>query len=183
MAKKLMFVLILAALVAGGAFAEPNTWGGKKNHVSADLGLLFGGVRYERFLTPNWSIGGDFYWANSFFIFNELEVGAFGRWYPWKGLYAELGLGYHTNTGTGDFEVESVSLTGIVTNTGVAITPGIGYKFDPGKSGGFFIEPGVVIPITIGKKTGIPALLPISVDLDVGVSVGFSLYCGLGWAF
>jgi hypothetical protein len=189
MAKKLMLVLILAALVAGGAFAEPNTWGGKKNHMSGDLGLLFGGVRYERFLTPNWSIGGDFYWANSLFIYNELEAGAFGRWYPWKGLYAELGLGFHIHTGTEAFEVESggfkFSGDGLVTTTGVAITPGVGYKFDPGKSGGFFIEPGVLIPITIGKKTGQPVLWASKdpFDLGVGVSVGFNVYCGLGWAF
>jgi hypothetical protein len=179
--KSLFFVLVLAMVVAGGASAQQ--WGGKKNFVSADLGIVVSGARYERLLTPKFSVGGDFYWANSFIIWNELEVGAFGRYYIWQGLFAELGLGFHTHTGVESvsYTYSNVTVTGneAVLTTGFAISPGLGWKFDPGNGGGFFVEPGIIIPITIGEKTSGWGWY----ESKAGASVGFVLYCGLGWAF
>jgi hypothetical protein len=190
--KKVFAALVLAMLVAGGVFAQEN-WGGKKNFASADLGLIVGGARYERLLTPKISVGADFYWANSFIIFNELDAGVFGRYYIWKGFFAELGLGFHTHTGNGEFEYEytwwdgskdTYKTEGVITTTGFGISPGLGWKFDPGKAGGFFVEPGISVPITIGAQIGDPIIGLVSdYDLGAGVSVGFILHVGLGWAF
>jgi hypothetical protein len=163
---KKVLALALVLVVAGSVFAQ-EAWGGKKNFASVDLGLIVGGARYERLLTPKISVGADFYWASSFIIWNELEAGVFGRYYIWKGLFGELGLGFHTQTGA-------------VLTTGFGITPAIGWKFDPGKDGGFFVEPVVRIPITIGEKETSGWGWHES---EPGASVGFVLSCGLGWAF
>jgi hypothetical protein len=186
--KKFGLVLVLAAVAAGGIFGQEQEqeqlWGGKNNFVSVDLGLLVAGARYERLLTPKISVGVDAYWANSFIIFNELEAGLFGRFYIWRGLFAELGAGFHVHTGTEDYEYEGLdgktnTGTAFVSTTGFAISPGLGWKFDPGKGGSFFVEPGISVPITIGKKTS----ASFGFESETGVSAGFILYCGLGWAF
>jgi hypothetical protein len=185
--KVIAVAMILGTIIGGSVFAQED-WGGKKNFASVDLGLIVGGARYERLLTPKISVGADFYWANSFILFNELDAGVFGRYYIWKGLFGELGLGFHTHTGVEEKEYEytyyggtqtATYSTGVVT-TGFGITPAIGWKFDPGKPGGFFVEPVVQVPITIGEKDWGWAGV---IDNEVGVSVGFVLSAGLGWAF
>jgi hypothetical protein len=185
MAKKCLLLVVLAVIVAGGVFAQEEggePWGGKKNFASGDLGLLVFGARYERLFTPQISAGAVFYWANSFILFNELEFGIFGRYYIWQGLYAELGLGYHTHSAIEEYEYtnylgQKSTASDLVVNVGFGISPGLGWKFDPGKPGGFFVEPGIIIPITIGSKQY------VFQDDESGVSVGFVVYCGLGWAF
>jgi hypothetical protein len=171
MAKKVLLVLALVSMLAGGVWAQDAAWGGKKNFVSVDLGLLEGGVRYERFLSSKLSVGVDFYWNSLFFFWNELEAGAFARYYLMGGFFGELGLGFHQHTGTDD--------GWLITSSGVGISPGIGWKFDPGNAGGFFVEPGISIPITIGKKNQ----WLYGEENKVGVSVGVVVYVGLGWAF
>jgi hypothetical protein len=105
----------------------------------------------------------------------ELELGTFARYYLWKGLHGELGLGYHW------YHEEDIIIqeqgTELVNawRSGVAISPGVGWKFDPGEAGGFFIEPGISVPITIGQKS-------ISGD-ETGVSAGFLVYFGFGGSF
>jgi hypothetical protein len=193
MAKKYLLVLVFTVIGMWGAFAQedgkseavtvPQTeqelWGGKKNFVSGDVGLLVFGAKYERLLTPNISIGGIFYWANSFFIFNELEVGVFGRYYIWKGLYGELGLGFHTHQGLGSVTIDGETYSNeLVVINGIGITPGLGWKFDPGKPGRFFLEPGIRIPITIGS--GQAAYYS---GKGSGIGAGFLIYLGLGYAF
>jgi hypothetical protein len=185
MAKKGVLALLLATMLAGGVFAQSD-WGGKKNFASLDLGLLVGGVKYERLLTSKISVGVDVYWANSFIIFNEFEAGLFGRYYIWNGFFGELGLGVHTHSGIEDTEYEdyygstvtTVIGADFVVTSGVAISPGLGWKFDPGNAGGFFVEPEIIIPITIGPKTN-----AFNSDNDPGVGVGFVFQVALGWAF
>ena len=195
MSKRIVLGLLLAVIAAGSAIAADAApagtapWGGKKNFVSLDLGLIFGGARFERMLSPKLSVGVDAYWANSFIIFNELEAGLFARYYLVKGLYGELGVGYHVHSGVEDVSFElpnfsgggtrTATAAGLVATTGVAVSPGLGWKFDPGKPGGFFIEPGVIVPITIGTKSYWLDIM----DDEFGVSVGFVLFCGLGWSF
>ena len=176
---KKVLALVLVMIVAGSVFSQ-EAWGGKKNFVSADLGILVAGARYERIILPKLSVGADFYWANSFIIFNELEAGVFVRYYLWKGLFGELGLGFHTHTGVEEAKYQGYTLgAGSVTATGFGITPAIGWKFDPGKDGGFFLEPVVRVPITIGEKTTSWSYY----ESEIGASVGFVLSLGLGWAF
>jgi len=107
---------------------------------------------------------------------HEREIGVFARYYLWKGLYGELGLGYHTHSGLEDITEGTRTYSYLVVTSGVAISPGLGWKFDPGKAGGFFVEPGVIVPITIGKQD-------FGFEQKPGVSTGFVLYCGLGFAF
>jgi len=186
-AKKFVLVLVLAAIVAGGVSAQNTS--GKENYVSGTAGILSAGAAYERFFTPRISAGACFYWANAFILWNELEAGLFGRFYMWRGLYGELGLGFHQHTGfsTYKYEILGYTYTGTdyVKTTGVGITPAMGYKFDPGKPGGFFIEPGIKIPITIGKKTPAWSLLSSdeSFDLGFGAAFGVVVYVGMGYAF
>jgi hypothetical protein len=106
MTKKGLLVLVLVSVLAGGVFAQEAPWGGKKNFVSADLGLLVAGLRYERLLSPKLSVGVDAYWANAFILFNELEAGLFARYYLFGGFYGELGVGYHVHSGIEDVEYE-----------------------------------------------------------------------------
>jgi hypothetical protein len=197
MKKRVLAVLILALLAAGGVFAqeEDERFGGKKNFISAELGLIVTGLRYERILGPRFSLGANLYWSNSFFIYNEMEIGILGRWYPIGGLYAELGLGFHIHTGLEKVEYElsyteiengktvnktkTDTITTAVTNTGFAVSPALGYKFDPGKPGGFFVEPQITVPITIGNKKD---LLGYGYD-KFGVSVGVVFAVGMGWSF
>jgi hypothetical protein len=182
MKKKLVVLLVLITALAGGVFAQDGSLGGRMNHVAVDLGLVVGGARYERFLSSQLSVGVNAYWANSFIIFNEMEFGVFGRFFPWQRLYVELGLGYHTHTGTEDsYTIDGVSYSGsgLVANRGFGITPGVGNKFDPGNPGGFYVEPGIRVPITIGNKS----FWFDGSDEEFGLSVGFLIYCGLGWAF
>jgi hypothetical protein len=172
--KRVCVVLVLVSVLAGGLAAQDGRWGGKKNFVSADLGLFDFGARYERFdIAPKVSVGAVAYWSSVFFFFNELELGVFGRYYPfdtgsWTHLFGELGLGLHTHT--------SFSVTGTVVS-GVAISPGVGLKFDPGVPGGFFVEPGIIMPITIG------AAVNAYDDNTFGMGVGVVARCSLGWAF
>jgi len=63
---------------------------------------------------------------------------------------------------------------------GVAITPEVGLKIDFGKPGGFFIQPGIKVPVTLGGRY----VLGILSDgkYGFGVGVGIVPYCGLGIA-
>ncbi|MDR3284968.1 MAG: hypothetical protein LBS97_07310, partial [Treponema sp.] len=88
MAKKGLLVLVLASVLAGGVWAQDAAdaaWDGKKNFVTTDLGLVFSvfslpiGVRYERLLTPNISVGADFYWGYMIAVVTEFDVGVFAR--------------------------------------------------------------------------------------------------------
>jgi hypothetical protein len=186
MVKKFLLVLALAGVLVGGVWAQNAPWGGKKHFISADLGLLVGGARLEMFTSPQLpklSVGLNAYWANSFFLFNELEAGAFIRYYLFGGLFGEMGSGFHIHTGEENYQVETVggtySESGVVASYGLSISPGVGWKFDPGNPGGFFVEPGISVPVTVALQKSIGKK-----DYGYsGTSVGFILYVGLGWAF
>jgi hypothetical protein len=174
-----------------------------KNFVSVDGYIVGIGARYERLLIPKLSVGVDAYlsgWGNE----GEIEAGAFARYYPLnngKGLYGELGVGYHLRyLGTEDLEYTrdfgegeyTYKDTISVTTTGVAISPGLGWKLGPGYVGGFFVELGISVPITIGEKektwfeskyNGPGPEFDVSAGPEFGVSAGFVVYLGLGWAW
>jgi hypothetical protein len=85
------------------------------------------------------SAGADVYWSSLFFFLNELEAGVFGRFYPQGRIFfVEAGLGYHVHN----------------LITGFAITPALGWKIDIDNPGGFFIRPGINIPVTFGGGIG-----------------------------
>jgi hypothetical protein len=165
--KRVILVFVVMIVVAGSISAQ-GSGSGAKNWISGELSLLGAGVSYERMLGSQFSVGGDVYWSSFFIILNELEVGAFGRFYPWAGIFfVEAGLGFHLHTWvTGNLEWEVIS--------GIAITPAVGWKIDVGNPGGFFIRPGIKFPVTFGNNA-------LKEKFDVGL--GFVPYIGLGGAF
>jgi hypothetical protein len=185
--KKVLIFMVLAMVIAGGVFAQSvNT---VNNWISGEVSLLGGGVRYERMLMPNLSIGGYGYYNNTFILFTDMGVGAFARYYFWKGLHAELGLGFNYRTGAGDGEAKYEGVTykyenEWVSTTGFGIIPAVGWKFDVGSPGGFFLYPGIKVPITIGEQQPVLSYGFIDeIDWGVGVGVGFIAYFGMGYAF
>ena len=179
--KRILIFLFLVIIIAGGVSAQEK-WGGAKNFISGDVGLLHLGARYERFITSSFSLGATAYWNSLFLFFNEVELGAFARYYFVRGFYGELGLGYHTHTGFETYKNDGFSHTEFIMRRGLGISPGLGYKFDPGKPGGFFVEPGISVPITIGKNDW-SNYSWYKGHIYTGVSVGFVLYVGLGFAW
>ncbi|MDR2094821.1 MAG: hypothetical protein LBP76_04800 [Treponema sp.] len=165
MKKKLVLFLVLAAIAVGSISAQSNV----KNWISGEVSLFGGGARYERMLTPKFSAGADVYWSSFFFIWNELDVGVFGRMYPWEGkFFVELGLGFHTHTALAVFGGHLEVITGL------AISPAAGWRIDFGRPGGFFITPGIKAPITMGIN---------DYNDKFAVGIGFVPYFGLGGAF
>ena len=187
MAKEIIWCLVLALIVAGGVFAqEESSASAKNNWLSGELSVLGAGARYERMLNEHWSIGGNVYWNNFFIMWNELEAGFSARYYPWgKNFFVGLGLGFHTHSGTFEYKLtdpydgeEYVELWwGVI--SGIAISPEIGWKVDVGKVGGFYLQPGVKVPITFGILEATAA----DMDTEFRVGVGFVPYFGMGFAF
>jgi hypothetical protein len=176
--KKVFAVLILALLVAGGVFAQT---GNAKNWISGQLGLLGAGLRYERVLTPKFSVGGAAYWNSLFFFWNNTGVKAFGRFYPLgSGFYAELGAGFGYRTGTEDYEYNGYNYgSTLYALSGFLLEPGLGWKIDVGKPAGFFIEPVLSVPLVMGSRK-------FESGNEAGtfkVGVGFIAAFGLGFAF
>ena len=144
------------------------------NWFSGEFLFLFGvGARYERMLSPMFSLGANFsyHW---FLFMSEIGIRAFFRYYPWrKAFFLGAASGFSswsTSLGPG------TSGYGL----GMEVTPEIGWKIDVGKAGGFFISPGIKWPLFFGyridvgfKKTTfrlLKARLPL-------------LIFGLGYAF
>ncbi|MDR2516050.1 MAG: hypothetical protein LBC88_01565 [Spirochaetaceae bacterium] len=163
MAKKVVLLLVLAAVAAGGVFAQEKTANVKRNWVSGEVSLIGAGLRYEFMINEKLSVGVNAYWSSLFFIFNELGANAVARFYPWgKKFHAGLGLGYDIHTG-------------VTARAGLGIVPEVGWKIDVGNPGGFFINPLVQLPITLGKDDYWGA--------GFGIGIGFRAAIGLGWAF
>jgi hypothetical protein len=135
-------------------------------------------------LTPKISVGLNAYWTSLFFIFNDLGANVVGRFYPWgKTFYAGLGLGFAIHTGIEDVIVDGEKMANTldyVERTGFGIVPELGWKTDIGNPGGFFLNPVIQLPLTLGttKVSGWSG-----VKGDFGLSVGFRAACGFGWAF
>jgi hypothetical protein len=166
--KKILGIIVIGTVIAVSAFAQEKAANAKSNWISGELSLIGIGARYERMLSSQLSVGVNAYWSSLFFFWNELEAGAFARFYPWgKNFFVGAGAGFHIHTAiTGDLEAESIS--------GVAITPELGWKIDTGKTGGFFIQPGIRLPITLGTN---------DVKEEFGVGFGFVPYFSMGLAF
>jgi hypothetical protein len=175
--------LILAVLIAGGIFAQEKSANVKNNWISGELGIFGFGARYEYMLSPNLSIGANVYF-NTLIILNDFGVTANLRYYPWgKTFYAELGLGYGYHMG---FETigKDENVTDIVDwlqTTGILITPGLGWKIDVGKPGGFYLYPGIKVPIVLGNQA--PVISFADYEEKFGIGVGFLAYFGMGYAF
>jgi len=173
MKKKIILLLVLAVIVAGGVFAES----GVKNYISGEVSLLGGGARYERMLTDSWSIGGTYFWNTFFILTDSSGVMADVRFYPGAGkFFIELGLGFGW--------VDSWNLLSLLavrdTLYGVMLSPGIGWRIDFGDPGGFFINPMISVPMVIGGAT---YYRNYRYRVDFGFGVDFRAGIGFGFAF
>ncbi|GHV89126.1 hypothetical protein AGMMS50267_14860 [Spirochaetia bacterium] len=166
-----------------------------KNWIGANVGFLGGGVQYERVITQKITIGAEAY----VFIFpcsldskkyrgldenyrlNSLGVEVYGRYYPWGGIFfTQLGLGAGMNM--------MPRTTELVFTQGFLIEGGIGWKLDPGKKGGVFIEPRVSVPVVLGASEPAVQIAPDggsneNNDSKFGVGVGFAARFGIGYSF
>jgi hypothetical protein len=170
--KRFTVFLILVMMAGAGSISAQESKSDAKNWISGEVSLLGGGARYERMLGSKFSVGGDVYFSSFFIVWNEFEVGAFGRFYPLEnGFFVEAGLGYHLHTALtlgGGLGLRSKVVSGI------GITPAVGWQIDVGRPGGFFISPGIKFPITLGVNT---------LTSKFGAGFGIVPYIGLGAAF
>jgi hypothetical protein len=179
--KGIVLLLLLAVSATGAVFAQEDdatdSSGGSsgiKHWISGEASLLGIGGRYEYMLTDNISIGGNIFF-NSFFLFwNAFGITVTGRYYFWKGLYGELGLGYGWGSGTDDWFYHI---------NGFMIAPAVGFKIDFDEPGGFFICPMLSVPFIIGvKKQQDLGWLTVG-GSRTGVNVNIKAGIGLGYAF
>jgi hypothetical protein len=179
MAKKLVWALLFAALVGGGVFAQEKTANVKRSWLSGEVSLFGAGARYEFMVNDKLSVGVNAYWTSLLFIFNDLGANVVARFYPWgKTFYGGLGLGFGGHTGTEAFIKDGKKgSTTIVSRSGFDVVPELGWKLDVGKPGGFFLNPHVQLPLTLGVQySGTD-------EGDFGLSVGFRAALGMGWSF
>lgn len=183
--KKQVFFLcaVLALSGAGKVFAQSDGdgSGGVKNWLSGEAGFSGFGVRYERMLSDTFSVGATGFINSALFFWNSFGLQASGRYYPWAGnFYLELGLGAGVITGgVGIYLADEWYYT-----VGGMVTPGLGWKIDVGKPGGFFINPMISVPVVFGKGT--PAIGYITEEgytEEFIIGTNFRLAFGMGGAF
>jgi len=200
--KKIVCILVLFCVIIGAAFAQqkkpatpapaaPAPAAAKeiKNWISGEVSLFGSGVRYERMLNKNFSIGGATSW-NTLILWNAYGVSAAVRFYPMaSGFFAGLDLGYGTITGTEDVTDKYGSHSWLYATSGFMVTPGVGWKIDFGDPGGFFICPMITLPVVFGKKnydedySVWPYAAQNGGTSEFKVGVHFRAAFGLGFAF
>ncbi|MCL1815843.1 MAG: hypothetical protein FWG27_08520 [Treponema sp.] len=179
--KRFIFLLVFAVIIAGGVFAQTGGSSGINNWISGEASLLGAGLRYERMLNDNISIGGTLFWHSFFFFWNSVGIQAAGRYYFGSVFYAELGLGYGTITGTEDVDYHGNTFSWVYVTKGFMVTPAIGWKIDVGAPGGFYINPMIALPIVFGSKTyDVSGSKP---DSEFKIGINFRPAIGLGYAF
>jgi quinol-cytochrome oxidoreductase complex cytochrome b subunit len=200
--KGIIFLLLLAVSVTGMVFAQEEGGGGSGGYsgiqhwISGEASLLGAGVRYEYMLNEKFSIGANVFFNSFFLLWNSLGVNVTGRYYFWRGLYGELGLGYGWLSGTGTYTGTQTSyrydsnwnLVPYTSNfsapasyqiNGVMIAPAVGYKIDFSDPGGFFICPMFSLPVVIGGKK----FNYLGASSKAGVGINIKAGIGLGYAF
>jgi hypothetical protein len=187
--KRTLLCLALVLMAAAGIFAQEKVSNVRDNWLSAELGFIGYGLRYEHMIGPHWSLGTNIYAAGFVLggFLQDYEAGASLRFYPWgKNFFVGLGAGLHWHIGVMFFSMDSFEF--MYNNVfGAAISPEIGWKIDVGKPGGFFLQPGMKLPVTLGKReyynTSVEDGGSDELAGKFGVGVGFVMYLGLGWAF
>jgi hypothetical protein len=120
------------------------------------------------------AIGANIYWS-TLFAYDEFGIDGSFHFYPTGKLFFFGGaFGFHIHrhiSGSFWYDFDWIQVTG------VAITPVIGFKIDVGDPGGFFIQPGAKLPITLGGRTSIWEASRF------GAGIGFVAYFALGYGF
>jgi hypothetical protein len=189
MKKQILLVLVLAALLGGGVFAQ-NNW------ISTEVSIIGGGLRYERVINPYLTLGANFY-INTLPMFGEhITYGGSvsARWYPTgRKFFLELDFGGMGNSRDTEVEVETFDNSGIstgydwedvnVSQGGFTITPGLGWTIDVGKAGGFFWSPGVKFPLIFTEETTAFTDQNEEVTIPGTVVPSVVLFLGFGFSF
>jgi len=163
------FGLVLVVLMlfgVGKVFAQ-------QHYVAAELSLLGLGVRYEFQLNPHFSLGARAYVAGGFFS-TSYSIYATASFYPWAGnFFVGANAGFRLRQFFPDTQFE--------TNFGgFVFAPEIGWRIDAGTPGGFYVQPGIRIPLHfIGQQD----ISPDNPDTVESFIPGFTLYIGFGWMF
>lgn len=177
--KKCMLLLLFSLVLGGGVFAQTNT---VSAGVSAGAGLpviASAGFQatYEFSIFPQLSVGANVFWeVFPLALFavaftqdpNHLVVyGVEGQvhWYPFSKIFhvdAGLGWGYYMGMHT------------------LVIAPGIGWKIDVGKPGGFIINPCLRLEIFKPLEENIFRNSDKNAEL---VPVNLTIYLNIGYSF
>jgi len=197
--KRIVLVLVLAAVVSGAVFAQ-NFW------ISAEGSVAGGGARVELMLFEWLSVGVNAYYNFGFlpplinshhFTKTDMGIDFSVRLYPGAGsFFIGIGLGYHESFryGGDHIIITSTSYGGgefFHEREGFGITPEIGWKIDLGKQGGFFIQPGIKVPLVFAESKlsflkNVTSYISYSYDGTEdksAMSVDFVPYIGIGFAF
>ena len=179
--KKVFLSLVLIVVMTSGAFAQDKQ---VKNFASGEVGFFGAGARYEHMLNPKIGIGVNAYY--NWLVSGETGIDFSFRVHPGKVFYFGIGLGFHISRSylslLRDFLEEDRKVKSWGNAIGVAITPEIGWRIDFGKPGGFFLSPGIKIPVTLGvKRLGLTWWSDSRGDFSrFAWSVGVVPYIGLG---
>jgi hypothetical protein len=153
------------------------------------VGIFGAGAQYERVFNDKLSVGAGlyYYWLAGSTFGIEANV----RYYPFsgriQGLFFDAGAGYGTHWGVETYEYTDYwgkyTTEEYSTTKGFLLRPGVGWKFDVGKPGRFFVEPHIGIPIVLGKQSPVTWGWGGEVVSKFGVGVGFIMQVALGYAF
>jgi hypothetical protein len=106
---------------------------------------------------------------------NSIEFGATARWYPTgRRFFADISVGYNIFRYPSEVERYDEYTHHYeywyedIPDSGFCFAPGFGWTIDTGQMGGFFLSPGVKVPMTLGGR---------------GFKITIAPYLGLGIAF
>jgi len=146
----------------------------RNNWISAELAAIGVGLRYERMLNSNVSLGVNYYYGGVFGLrsLDYFDINAFIRAYPTgKSFFFGFGLGYadyyyYKYLG---YRIHNGNYFAEGRNFGVTFNLELGWKIDVGEAGGFYLMPCLTFPLVFGSYESI---------------VGYRfLYFGMGVAF
>jgi TolB-like protein len=151
-------VAVILSSRSAAALSVLRTANARPNWISGELALIGVGARYERMLGSRISLGLSLFFNEIAYGEEYYGVDAFLRFYPWgRTFFMSAALGFHNY----------YAYYGYYDIYGLGVTMEIGWKFDVGKVGGFFIQPGIATHFMPGEDF-----------LRSG-----RLYFGMGYAF
>jgi len=179
MAKKIVLMFIVFSAISGAVIAQEQE---RATHsVAASFGFIGASLSYERMFSRHFSVLAEVSYTTLVLI-EEFTLSGKGRWYPFgRAFYLELGFGLSYGRGISDLMTHM--LLGLFTfgwyfttldeddlmarRLGLLVQPGMGWKIDIGRPGGF------VLPVSMGlnfKLGRLPDVLPF---LRVGLGYSF----------